>query len=48
MEEFFVIKVTMIDELERAKGNPSRTIAIPEQLTLYSLAYAIVESFNVL
>jgi len=45
-EKILLIKVTLRDEFGRAKGSPSRTLAIPEEFTLHDLAEAIVESFD--
>jgi hypothetical protein len=45
-EKIYLIKATISDWLSRVGGNPYKVLAIPEGLTLYKLAEAIVDSFD--
>ena len=45
-EKIYLIKATLSDWLSRVGGQPYRVLAIPEGLTLYNLAEAIVDSFD--
>ena len=46
MEKVYVIEAKLINGPTGKMPSVSRTIAVPEQFTLYSLAYEIVDSFN--
>lgn len=45
-EKIYLIKEILSDGYGRVRGQPYRVLAIPEEFTLYSLAEAIVESFD--
>lgn len=45
-EKIYLIRATLIDQYGRVRGTPYRTLAILERSTLYSLAEAIVNSFD--
>lgn len=45
-EKIYLIKAILSDWYGHVRGMPYRTLAIPEEFTLYSLAEAIVDSFN--
>ena len=44
--EFLVLKITLTDSSNRVKGNPSRTISISAEESLFDLAYVITDIFN--
>ena len=45
-EKIYLIKAILSDWYGHVRGMPYRTLAVPEEFTLYSLAEAIVDSFN--
>jgi len=45
-EKIHLIKAILSDWYGHVRGMPYRTLAVPEEFTLYSLAEAIVDSFN--
>lgn len=45
-EKIYLIKAILSDWYGHVRGMPYRTLAIPEEIALYSLAEAIVDSFN--
>jgi len=45
-EEIYLIKTTLSDLYDRAGEQPYRVLPIPEEFTLYSLAGAILDSFD--
>jgi len=45
-EKIYLIKAILSDGYGRVRGQPYRVLAIPEGLTLYKLAEAIVYSFD--
>ncbi|NMB41376.1 MAG: hypothetical protein GX996_05515 [Firmicutes bacterium] len=45
-EKVFVFRVTVTDSYGRVRGYPYRTIAVPEDFTLYELGEAIIDSFG--
>ena len=45
-ERVYLIKVIQSDWLGRIRGQPYRILAVPEELTLYNLAEAIVDVFD--
>lgn len=45
-EKIYFIRATLSDLYGRAGGRPYRTLAIPETITLYGLAEAIIDSFD--
>jgi len=45
-KKIYLIKATLRDWFGRVKDLPSRTLAIPEKSSLYSLAKTIVDSFG--
>lgn len=45
-ERILYIRATLSDLYEKASGKPHRTLAVPETSMLYSLASAIIESFD--
>jgi len=42
----YLMKAVLSDLYGRAKGQPFRVLAVPEDYTLYGLAEAIIESFD--
>ncbi len=45
-ERVSLLKVTLRDHQGRVRGNAYRVLAVPETLSLYSLAAAIIDSFD--
>jgi len=46
MNDIYIIKATLTDRFGNLKGNPSRTIAIGRNKTLYYFAEAIIKAFD--